>query len=181
MLLAEAKNLIAGIPVATTPQRWLDLGCGDGLFTLALAELLPPGSAIEAWDFDPATLLSIPDHHAGVTIRKRTTDFLRTPFPVDVDGILMSNSLHYVADQQAFMKGIRDALPPHGLLLIAEYDTDIPVPTWVPYPISQRRLATLLTRHGFSAPTSIGRRPSSYGRGDLYTAFAERSASSNPY
>jgi len=176
----EAKALIADVPFRADGQRWMDLGCGDGVFTLALAELLPAGSTIEAWDINGAALENIPVHHSGVGIQTRTIDFLRTDLPSGMDGILLANALHFVADQQRFLNEVGNALTPGGLLLVAEYDTEIPVPTWVPHPIGKRRLATLLSTHGSNAPTLIGKRPSTYGRGDLYTVFAERSASSDP-
>jgi methylase of polypeptide subunit release factors len=43
-ILFENKNPL--------PQLWLDLGCGTGLFTLALAGNLPAGSKIIAIDKD---------------------------------------------------------------------------------------------------------------------------------
>ena len=42
----EAVNLISNLTIENTPQTWLDLGCGSGTFTLALATLLPNGSKV---------------------------------------------------------------------------------------------------------------------------------------
>jgi methylase of polypeptide subunit release factors len=39
---------------------WADLGCGDGTFTLALAEVLASGSVIHAVDLDGSGLRRIP-------------------------------------------------------------------------------------------------------------------------
>ena len=52
------------------PQTWADLGCGDGVFTRALASLLVPGSTIHAMDRDPAALRALPAEHA----RRRDSD-----------------------------------------------------------------------------------------------------------
>jgi trans-aconitate methyltransferase len=176
---AAAKSLIANAPYRDHAQHWLDLGCGDGVFTRALAELLPNGSRIEAWDRDRTALSRIPNSHAGVEIHTRVMDFLGNEIPHGVQGILIANALHYVADHQPFLKRLWTALDPDGLLLIVEYDTDIPVPEWVPYPISERKLVALLRTTSHGIPTEIGRRPSIFGSGDLYAAFAERSASSD--
>ena len=51
MQLSEAIELIQKINIpGNKPQVWADLGCGDGLFTRALATLLPEGSIIHAVD-----------------------------------------------------------------------------------------------------------------------------------
>lgn len=180
MHIAEARTLIEPLPLTDRPQRWMDLGCGGGTFTLALAEVLPTGSSINAWDMNAFALQHIPKEHHGVTIKTRQADFLRTPLPHGVDGILVANALHYAKDQKALLSTIHEALVADGILLIAEYDTDVAVPTWVPFPISFQRATALFPANGFTLPRRIGSRPSAYGRGDLYTAFARRLASSSP-
>lgn len=52
------------------PQSWCDLGSGSGTFTMALAQLLAPSSAIYAVDLDERALEGIPDQHNGLEIRK---------------------------------------------------------------------------------------------------------------
>jgi hypothetical protein len=49
MRLRDAIDMLADSGVgALVPTIWADLGCGDGTFTLALADLLAPGSMIHA-------------------------------------------------------------------------------------------------------------------------------------
>jgi ubiquinone/menaquinone biosynthesis C-methylase UbiE len=149
--------------------RWADLGAGDGTFTLALAESLEAGSIIHAVDRDRASLARVPPHHFGVVIRTHSADFTQFPWAFGkVDGILMANSLHFVANQPAFLRGCEAQLSPAGCFLIIEYDTEAPSP-WVPYPVSRRRLAALF--EGYRV-TDLGRRPSRYQRAELYAALA---------
>lgn len=149
---------------------WLDLGCGDGTFTLALADLLPAGSSIEAVDLDARALRRIPAVHAGVRIRATRRDFASLPFAWSgVAGILMANALHFVVDQEAFLSALSNALKPGGTLLVVEYDRDVPKGQWVPYPVSARALDTLAAATGFLPPVALGRRPSRFG-GELYSA-----------
>jgi hypothetical protein len=60
------------------PTRWADLGCGSGTFTLALADLLVPGSSIEAVDLQPA--IAAQTTARGVTIHPRAVDFTTLAF-----------------------------------------------------------------------------------------------------
>lgn len=180
MTIEEARMLIGRLPLPPHPQRWMDLGCGGGTFTLALAELLPAGSSIVAWDMNAFALRHIPQKHNGVNITTQQADMLRAPFPTSLDGILMANALHFVKDQGILLSATKKALRENGCLLLVEYDTDMPVPTWVPFPVSFQRSIVLLPQHGYSVPQQLGDRPSAYGRGDLYAAFARRVASSNP-
>jgi trans-aconitate methyltransferase len=100
---ADAIALLAPAGVDRDgPSAWADLGCGDGTFTRALASLLPDGSRIHAIDLDAASLRAVPRSYAGVPIDAHRGDFMRRPWPFDdPDGVLMANSLHYVADQLA--------------------------------------------------------------------------------
>ena len=83
---------------ALGPTKWADLGCGTGTFTVALADLLSPGSTIHAMDRDASVLRRIPPEHRGVSITTHRGDFTNHTWPfANLDGILMANSLHYVA------------------------------------------------------------------------------------
>lgn len=176
MSIDEARTLIAPLPLGLGPERWLDLGCGGGTFTLALAELLPDGSTIEAWDVNAFALKHIPDRHHGVSITTRQVDFLRTRLPLSLNGIMMANTLHFIKDQEAFLRTVNAALHPSGSLLLAEYDTDVAAPSWVPFPFGFQRAVAMLAKSGFAVPQRLGSRASAYARGDLYTAFASRAA-----
>src|SRR5262245_11726388 len=105
------------------PEVWADLGCGDGTFTVALASLLPAGSTIHAIDRDGGALARVPSRHGDVAIVTRAGDFTRGPleFGPLLDGVLMANSLHYVRDQAAFLRGLEGLLRRRRFLLV-EYD-----------------------------------------------------------
>ena len=107
MRLPDAIEMLADSGVdALGPTTWADLGCGDGTFTLALASLLAPGSTIHAMDRDAAALRTIASEHHGVRIKRHREDFTNLAWPFDaLSGILMANSLHYVEDQAAFLRG----------------------------------------------------------------------------
>ena len=157
---------------ASGPTTWADLGCGDGGFTLALAEVIAPGSLIHAMDRDARALGRIAAHHKKVRIRTHHGDFTKQPWSfTDLDGILMANSLHYIKLQEAFIHRCQLQLRPHHRFLIVEYDTDTANP-WVPYPLGRTALAALFKLAGYASIKMLGARPSAYHRAQLYAAIA---------
>ena len=162
---------------ALGPTTWADLGCGTGTFTLALADLLAPGSAIHATDIDGSALRKIPPVHQSVSITTHQGDFLNPqlwPF-ADLDGILMANSLHYVQDHAAFIRACEPRMKSPRYFLIVEYDTDA-ANRWVPYPVSQTRLTRLFYDAGYRSIRILRSRPALYRRAALYAALASRDA-----
>jgi ubiquinone/menaquinone biosynthesis C-methylase UbiE len=157
---------------ATTPVTWADLGCGAGTFTRALAHYLPEGSTIYAVDKQPPAGIKAP---AGIAVKPLQLDFVKEVFPfTSLNGIILANALHYVKDQSAFLEKIKTVLQPDGILLIVEYDTDTPVPVWVPHPLSYATLEKLFRQQGFRQVEKMRERTSMYGRANLYTAFIRR-------
>lgn len=156
---------------SSNPTRWADLGCGSGLFTLALASLLCPGSTVYAVDRQP----KIRPHHTPnqVSIEPVKTDFVKNALPFrDLDGILMANSLHYVKDKPTLIRKLRAAnLRPQHAILIIEYDTGRPTPVWVPYPVSFASLQTFFHNVGYSTIIRLADHPSIFNRNAIYSAY----------
>lgn len=150
---------------------WVDLGCGTGTFTMALARLLGANSRIFAVDKNYSSLEKIPGYFNKTVIEKKHVDFITDElyFP-ELDGILMANSLHYVQKQTAFIKAVKTYLKPDGCFLIVEYDSNRSNP-WVPYPVSFSRLEELFNAAGFSSVQKITEKPSLYNRSNLYSAI----------
>ena len=140
---------------------------------MALAQLLASGSTIHAVDFDHRALERIPYQHDGVKIRKVVADLqnssLRLP---SVDGILMANTLHFIQEQQLFLRML---LSLADRFLIVEYERTRPSP-WGPYPVGFERLRQLFTEEGVERVEKLATRPSLFG-GTMYSAFTERSRS----
>ena len=161
-----------------TRATWVDLGCGTGTFTLALAELLGAGSTIFAVDLDADALAALPEMHRNVQIVGRQSDLEIFEFPAAVDGILLANSLHYVRGQSALLERVARALRPAGRCIIVEYDTQTPLPPWVPFPVSQNTARKLLNDAGLAIVELLATRPSIYRRAALYSLQARHSAKS---
>lgn len=156
--------------------RWLELGAGNGEFTLALVDVLGPSGHILAVDRDRWALDELEARVAarfpGTPIHTATADFTAALPTGPFDGVLAANSLHFVADLPPVLAGIRAALAPEGRLLLVEYDTDHGNP-YVPHPISFPRWRTLAVEAGFGPPYLLHRVPSRF-LGAIYGAVTER-------
>ena len=153
------------------PQLWLDLGCGTGLFTLALAGNLPAGSKIIAIDKDEKALRKIPATVNDVVIQTMAADFVYDALDVkEVDGILIANSLHYVKDKETLLKKLISSMKPNGVFLIIEYDRQAGN-QWVPYPLTIDAANALFKSLRYSEFHVLNKRPSVFGGYYMYAAI----------
>jgi ubiquinone/menaquinone biosynthesis C-methylase UbiE len=155
--------------------RWLELGAGEGAFTLALADLLGPGGSILASDREVRVLraaqAAVRARFPEVELEARAFDYTDGIPYGPFDGVLAANTLHFVKDRDATLRAIRFALEPHGRLVVVEYDADRGNP-WVPHPFSFERWRAEAQRAGYTEPRLIGRVPSRF-LGAIYAAVAE--------
>ena len=172
MELSEATALIEkAVSGVNTPQRWADLGCGPGLFTRALASLLPEGSLVYGVDTEPG--IEISQTPGGVDLLPVQADFMEDTLELyNLDGILFSNSLHYVPDPLALIHKLEHCFSGEPRFLMVEYDTDTPVHTWVPYPLSFASFENLFRQADYHTIKEAGRRDSIYGDKPIYAALA---------
>ena len=171
-----------GVPVANDRLTseigvWLDLGAGTGAFTLALADLLGPGSRIHAIDRDGGALAELERRYArrrgaSPELRTQVADFSSGLEFANVDGVVMANSLHFLRDKRPTLGHVRDVLRPGAPLLLVEYDGDRGN-QWVPYPISFETWRGLASESGFSEPALLDSHPSRF-MGRIYSASATR-------
>jgi ubiquinone/menaquinone biosynthesis C-methylase UbiE len=159
--------LIEGGVERSRGGRWADLGAGEGAFTLALSELLGPQARIVAVDRDATALRAL-----GGRFEKRVADFTGPLDLEGLDGVLMANSLHFVKDKDAVLRGVHAMLRPGGRLIVVEYGTDRGNP-WVPYPFTYDRWVGMAARAGFEGTRLLATVPSRW-LGSMYSAVSER-------
>ncbi len=151
--------------------RWLELGAGEGAFTLALVDVLGPGADVLATDRDGRALdaarEAVRGRFAG-TLEVLVADFTRSLPRGPFDGVLAANSLHFVRDRRPVLAAIREALAPVGRLVVVEYDADRGN-SWVPHPFSFEAWRREAVAAGFEAPTLLQRVPSRF-LGAIYGA-----------
>jgi len=153
---------------------WGDFGSGQGAFTLALADLLDQDGLIYSVDRDGGVL-----RRQAQQMQKRfpTTRVQYLPYdftrPLDLpplDGIVMANSLHFVADKHPVLARILTYLKPGGRLIVVEYNTDHSN-RWVPYPMTFSTWQKLAQQAGFVSTDLLMTRPSSF-LGEFFSAVS---------
>jgi trans-aconitate methyltransferase len=168
--IKEAIDLIS-FPVKEGVQTWADLGCGSGLFTKALASLLPKNSTVHAVDVDAKALQKIPKEYNGVRLETSVMDFSSGAFPFhQLDGILMANSLHYVKDKELFLSRMMDALKEGGYFLLVDYDMN-KANHWVPYPLPIAAAEELFLKCKASSFQVLNKRKSVFGDRMMYATL----------
>lgn len=170
---SDHVGLIRGALDGAGP-RWLELGAGEGAFTLALADLLGPGASILATDRNGRALAQLErrvEHDFPETqISTRSFDFTDGIPYGPFDGVLAANALHFVpeSDRDPTLRSIRHSLALNGRLVIVEYDADRGN-AWVPFPFSFARWRREAITAGFEDPRLVGRVPSRFLRA-MYAA-----------
>jgi ubiquinone/menaquinone biosynthesis C-methylase UbiE len=155
--------------------RWLELGAGEGAFTLALADVLGPNAEILAIDRDAGALrrltAEMDRRFPAAALATVVRDF-QEPLPDGpFDGVLAANSLHFLADPMPVIERARATLRPGGRFVVVEYDADRGNP-WVPHPFSFGTWQAMAARSGLSATRLVGRVPSRF-LGAIYAAVSE--------
>jgi trans-aconitate 2-methyltransferase len=97
-------------------ERVLDVGCGDGKITAEIAERLTGGSVL---GIDPSTrMIAFAQAHFArreyPNLVFAVGDATALPYRSEFDLIVSFNALHWVRDQDAALRGIRNALRPSG-------------------------------------------------------------------
>lgn len=151
---------------------WADLGCGEGAFTLALADLIGPTGIIYAIDKNAGALQQLErTMHAmfpDITLVCLSADFTRSLDLPLLDGLVMANSLHYVRKKDTLLQRMRGYIRPGGRMLLVEYNVDVGNP-WVPYPLSYETWSALASHNGFIQTKLLEKVPSRFLR-EMYAA-----------
>jgi hypothetical protein len=170
MQLPKAIELIKHPDISRgEKQNWADLGCGSGLFTKALALVLPESSVVYGVDTYPSLTPNVFPNKTRIEVIK--ADFIHDALDLPVlNGVLMANSLHYVKDKDSFLSSLLYKLVDYPQFLIVEYDT-INANRWVPYPIDFLSLRQLFAGIGFKTIEKINERTSIYNEAKMYSAL----------
>lgn len=155
--LIDPDLLLRSMPLEPA-MTVLDLGCGAGKYTLAIAKRLQaPGRiiAIDLWQEGLAALRQTAESIDTVPIEIHTAD-IRRELPIADDSVdlgLMATVLHdlvHKSDDTTFLSEIRRVLNPKGVLAVVEFKKQ-DGPPGPPKAIRLRleEVSALLLRAGF--------------------------------
>lgn len=100
-------------------EHILDIGCGNGKITAAIAERVPQGAVLGV-DASENMVTFAERHYAAShpNLRFAVADVCNLPFHQEFDDIVSFNVLHWVPEQAAALCSIRNALKPDGEALL---------------------------------------------------------------
>ncbi|RLT34399.1 MAG: class I SAM-dependent methyltransferase [Chloroflexi bacterium] len=173
---AKARLLLAPALADDEGGVWADLGCGDGIFTFLLCAMLTPGSQIYAVDRDRLALERVAQRKGTLSLACELTtlhgDFTRprSLHLPPLDGILLANSLHFVADKPPVVATLAALLKEGGKLVVVEYNTRQGTSA-VPFPIHESDFEGLAEAAGLEQARVVTRAPSTF-LGEMFTGVA---------
>jgi trans-aconitate methyltransferase len=113
---AMAEEVLALLDLRGS-ERVLDIGCGDGRITAQIAARVPQGS-VTGVDSSRDMIAFASSHFTPVlhpNLRFEAADARNLPFRDQFDLVVSFNALHWLPDQDAPLRSIRNALVSTGL------------------------------------------------------------------
>lgn len=117
-------------------EKILDIGCGNGFVTAAIARKVPDGSVI-GLDSSRSMIEAAKVKFAGANLSFIHRDARKLEFDNEFDLITSFACLHWISDQVAVLKGIEKSLKQNGQAILMYYPkSDI---LWVALDILMRK------------------------------------------
>ena len=141
-----------------------DLGCGNGFYTLRIAEEVGPQGKVLAVDIQPEmlTLLRERAKEANVTNVKPILGSLIDPkLPVgEADLILLVDVYHELSHPEHMLAAMRRALKPDGRLVLVEFRLEDPlVPIKLLHKMSKEQILKEIPPNGFKLVEEFDKLP----------------------
>jgi len=138
---------------------FLDIGCGNGYFSLPAARMVGPKGLVYALDVSGVMLAEIRSKVASLgifNIHTQQTARGKLSLPdAPVTMAFMSNMLHEVEDKKAFLASVAAALKPGARLAVIEWvKKETPKGPPLKERLSEDEMQVLLKKAGFSEPAA---------------------------
>ncbi len=135
-------------------QTVCDLGCGNGFYSIRIAQLIGPTGRVLAVDIQPEMLTMLRERAkaAGVTNIKPILGTLVDPKlpPGEVDLILLVDVYHELSHPEQMLQAMRRALKPDGRLVLVEFRLEDPaVPIKLLHKMSKEQILKEVPPNGF--------------------------------
>jgi ubiquinone/menaquinone biosynthesis C-methylase UbiE len=154
LLWQDAERILAEAGL-TQGATMVDLGCGDGFFTIAAAKIVGPGGLIYAVDASPEAISALNSNlsasglnNVRVAIADAET-FIACEHCADL--VLLANVLHDFEKPLKVMANARTMLKPGGTLADLDWKKEPQQQHGPPFPkrLSQDEAAAIFTQAGF--------------------------------
>jgi len=160
-------------PCIPTPGGiWADIGCGEGIFTAVLYELVRPDCEIYAVDKNRRSLQKLLNNFADLypeaNVMTLQQDFRQSLDLPALDGFIMANALHFIQDdlKSKVLNRLVKLLKPGGRAIIIEYNA--PRGNFaVPHPLDEKEFVELASEIGVVDVHIAAKVPSSF-MGEMY-------------
>jgi ubiquinone/menaquinone biosynthesis C-methylase UbiE len=125
--LREEKQLTYTAMHLQPGQRVLDVGCGPGVDTIALAELVGTSGSVEGVDADPA-MVAAAEHRASAAglhdrVHHHVADALALPFAADTfDAVRGERLFQHLSDARAALAEMLRVTRPGGWIVVLDTD-----------------------------------------------------------
>ncbi|MGQ0648082.1 MAG: class I SAM-dependent methyltransferase [Gemmatimonadaceae bacterium] len=174
---ARDRRALLGSGAPRPGESWADLGCGTGSFTIPLATALGVNGSLVAMDRNPSAIDELRRTLANVDAATLPAITLHVGDLTDLrdlprlDGALLANVLHYLAEPEAVLRTLGPLVRHGGRILVIEYDRR-DANQWVPFPIPVEVLGELAGRAGIPRFVVGPRVRSDFGR-VVYAAVSQ--------
>ena len=141
-----------------------DMGCGNGYYTLKLAQMVGPEGRVLAVDIQPQMLAMLKERaeRAGLENIELILGQVHDPKlpPGEVDLVLMVDVYHEFSHPEHMLAAIRESLAPDGVVALTEYRAEDPnVPIRPLHKMSKRQIMKEFTPNGFKLVREFDRLP----------------------
>ena len=124
LIFKDYARDIATRAAAFDPKRVLEIACGTGVVTRALAEALPAATEIIATDLNPAMLEQAASIGTRRPVEFKQADAMALPFPDQtVDAIVIQFGVMFFPDKGKAHAEMRRVLRPGGALIFNVWDS----------------------------------------------------------
>jgi ubiquinone/menaquinone biosynthesis C-methylase UbiE len=159
----ECSTLIKAIDIKPG-QTICDMGCGNGFYTLKLAELVGETGRVIAVDIQPEMLRFLEERakSEGVKNVKPVLGTLVDPKlePASLDMILLVDVYHEFSHPEHMLKAMREALKPSGRMVLVEFRLeDRNVPIKLLHKMSKKQIMKEIPPNGFKLVEQFDKLP----------------------
>jgi ubiquinone/menaquinone biosynthesis C-methylase UbiE len=145
-------------------QTILDMGCGNGFYSLSLAKMVGPGGRILATDIQPEMLVMLRARAEQEGIENITPILGSVHDPrvpaASVDLVLLVDVYHEFSHPAQMLAAMRQALKPQGLMVLVEYRAEDPeVPILPLHKMSKAQIQKEMTANGFRLAKEFDKLP----------------------